>query len=153
MKKLIFAGLAPLLWLTACNKDKYQTKPQISIKSVSTDVVPINGSATFVLSYTDKEGDISDTLYVRKTRINKTTVATVRDYIFYKIPDFPDYPKGEINVMLDYQTILSAITPPPIPGSNPPQPQPDTLNIKFWIKDKGGNISDSVTAEKIVVIR
>ncbi|MEO5685087.1 MAG: hypothetical protein ABIQ88_20755 [Chitinophagaceae bacterium] len=152
MKKLLIVGFV-LIMLAACNKDKYQTKPQISIKSTSTSVVGVNGGITITLSFTDKEGDISDTLYLKKIRLNKTVVPTIRDSIKYKIPDFPDYSKGEIGVALDYQTVLSAISPPPIPGSVPSQPQPDTLLIKFWIRDKGGNVSDTVTTDKIVVLR
>ena len=153
MKKLLIAGFV-LVVLFACNKDKYQTKPQISLKSVSTKVVPTNGNLTVVLSYTDKEGDISDSLYIKKVRLNKTVVTTLRDSLKYKIPDFPDYSKGEIDLALQYQNnLISAVNPPPIPGSNPSVPQPDTLLLKFWIRDKAGNVSDTVTTGQIVIIR
>ncbi|MEP7278699.1 MAG: hypothetical protein ABI813_08660 [Bacteroidota bacterium] len=152
MKKLVTAGLV-LIVFAACNKDKYQTKPQISIKTITNKIIPENGSTTIVLSYTDKEGDISDSLFLKKIRLNQTVVPTIRDSIKYKIPDFPDYSKGEINIVLDYQTILSAISPPPIPGSVPSQAQPDTLIIKFWIRDKAGNVSDTVSTGQVIVIR
>jgi hypothetical protein len=153
MKKLLLAGFV-LLVVMACNKDKYQTKPQISIKSTSTDVVPANSGLTIVLSYTDKEGDISDSLYIKKVRLNKTVVPTLRDSLKYKIPDFPDYSKGEITLALDYQNnLVSAINPPPIVGSNPSKPQPDTLLFKFWIRDKAGHVSDTVTTDPITIIR
>ena len=152
MKKLLIAGFI-LIVLFACNKDKYQTKPQISIKSINPSVVPTNGGLTITLSFTDKEGDISDTLFLKKIRLNKTVVPTIRDSIRYKIPDFPNYSKGDIDVALDYQTVLSAINPPPIPGSVPSRAQPDTLIIKLWIRDKGGNVSDTVTTGQVVVIR
>ncbi|MEP6749611.1 MAG: hypothetical protein ABJB86_17875 [Bacteroidota bacterium] len=153
MKKLLITGLV-LLVLVACSKDKYQTKPQISLKSTSSSVVPASGQLNVTLSYTDKEGDISDTLYILKTRLNQTVVPTLRDSIKYKIPDFPNYDKGEIDIAMSYQNdLVSAATPPPIVGSNPTQPQPDTLLIKFWIHDKAGHVSDTVTTGKIVVIR
>ena len=153
MKKLLIAGFI-LIVLFACNKDKYQTKPQISLKSANPSVVPAKGGLNIVLSYTDKEGDISDTLFIKKIRLNKTIVPTLRDSIKYKIPDFPNYDKGEIDLALTYQyDLVSAATPPPIQGSNPSQPQPDTLMIKIWIHDKAGNVSDTVTTGQIVVIR
>lgn len=153
MKKLFLAGLV-LVVLVACNKDKYQTKPQISIKSVGADVVPVNSGLNIVLSFTDKEGDISDSLYIKKIRLNKTVVATLRDSLKYKIPDFPDYSKGEINLQLDYQNnLISAINPPPIQGSNPSKPQPDTLLFQIWIHDKAGHVSDTVTSKQVVILR
>jgi len=151
MKKLLW--LAPVLFLLiACNKSKFQTKPQIEIKSVNTDVEPINGNFMITLSFTDKEGDVCDTLSIKKYRLNKTVTATIRDSLFYKIPDFPEHSTGDININLDYQTILSAINPPPIVGSNPPKNQPDTLTVKFAVQDKAGNTSDTIST-KVIVIR
>lgn len=153
MKKLTLACFV-LVVLFACSKDKYQTAPQISIKSISNTVVPVNGGTTITLSYTDKEGDISDSLFFVKKRLNQTVVKTTRDTIAYKIPDFPNYDKGEIDMALTYIFDLqSAETPPPIQGSNPSVPQPDTLVLKIWIHDKAGHTSDTVTTGQIVVIR
>jgi hypothetical protein len=153
MKKLILAGFV-LIVLMACNKDKYQTKPQISLKSISNSVVVVNGGTTIALSYTDKEGDISDSLFFIKKRLNQTVVKTDRDTIAYPIPSFPNYDKGEIDMALTYQNdLVSAETPPPIQGSNPSVPQPDTLVLKIWIHDKAGHSSDTVTTSPIVVLR
>jgi hypothetical protein len=153
MKKLIL-GCFVLIVLIACNKDKYQTAPQISLKSITNSVVPIDGGTNITLSYTDKEGDISDTLFMIKKRLNQTVVKTDRDTISYKIPDFPNYDKGEIGMALTYQNdLVSAETPPPIQGSNPSVPQPDTLVLKIWIHDKAGHSSDTVTTGQIIVIR
>jgi hypothetical protein len=153
MKKLIIAGLV-LVVLFACNKDKFQTKPQISLKSISSSVVSSGDMLNIALSYTDKQGDISDTLYIKKIRLNKTVVATLRDSLKYKIPDFPDYDKGEIDLALNYQNdLVSAVTPPTIVGSNPSKPQPDTLNIQIWIHDKAGNVSDTVSTGQVIIMR
>lgn len=80
-------------------------------------------------------------------------VLTLRDSVLYKLPAYPDKTKGEIDMTLDYQTILSAITPPNVPGSNPPRKEPDTLSVKIAIRDKAGNISDSVSVGTIIVCR
>ncbi|HTL10428.1 MAG TPA: hypothetical protein VL307_19270 [Chitinophagaceae bacterium] len=153
MKTLLVAGLAMIV-LIACNKDKFQTKPHIDLKSLSTKVVPVGGNLVVTLSYTDKEGDISDTLFFKKERLNQRKVATLRDSISYKIPDFPNYDKGEIGLALRYEDHLkSASAAPSIPGSNPPAKESDTLNIRIWIHDKAGNVSDTVSTGQIVVQR
>ena len=153
MKQVFFcAGV--ILLLVACDKDKFQTKPQIKLVSVSTEVVPINGGLSVVLEFTDKEGDVSDTLYITKQRLNARTTTTIRDTLEYAIPEFPKTTQGEFELNLSYQNeLISAETPPRIPGSEPPQYEPDTLNIKFLVKDRANNKSDSVIVSNIVVLR
>jgi hypothetical protein len=154
MKKLLLIGFACALAL-ACSKDKYQNKPQISIKSINTSVVPIGGNLDIILSYTDKQGDLGDdTVFVRKIRVNNRVVATIRDTLFLHIPNFPNNPKGDIELNLDYQLdVISASNPPAIPGTNPVQYESDTLVLKIAVKDRGGNTSDTLTTGKIVVQR
>jgi len=149
---ILFFFLAAIV-LLACGKDKFTTKPQLKIKSVSTDLVPINGSATFTIEFTDKEGDVKDTLFIRKVRLNKRVVSTIRDSFYFVIPGYPDTKKGDFIVELNYTALQSAILPPTIPGSNPPQKEPDTLLVKFVAVDRAGNKSDTATSGRIIVIR
>ena len=49
--------------LSACQKNKFQTRPQIKIKDINGNVVPPGGVLIIRLEYTDKEGDLGqDTL-------------------------------------------------------------------------------------------
>ena len=137
----------------ACNKDKFQTKPTISIKSLNGDYIPLNGSLVIKLECTDKEGDVQDSVIVIKRRLNKRVVTTLRDTIRYKFPVFPKTPKTEVDVTLDYQTLLSALNPPVIPGSSPPQREPDTLFLRLAVRDLAGNTSDTVDTRTIIVFR
>lgn len=137
----------------ACNKDKFQTKPTISIKSINTEVVPLNGTFIITLECTDKEGDVEDSLILIKKRLNRRVVATVRDTLRFKIPTFPANSRTEIQAVLDYQNILSALNPPNIPGSNPLQKELDTLVLRLAVRDKAGNTSDTVESRQIYVIR
>lgn len=130
--------------LSACSKNAYNTTPTLKLTSVNTNVVPFNGTLVVNLKVTDKEGDVTDTLFVRKVRINKRTTATVRDSFALKIPDAPNSPDGTIEVDLNYQNYLISATSPI---------ENDTLLFKFALKDKGKNISDTVTTEPIVIIR
>jgi hypothetical protein len=79
-------------------------------------------------------------------------VATIRDSFALKVPDFPHNSKGEIKLTLDYNNyLISAINPPT--SGNPPVPNPDTLMIRFALKDKANHISDTVETGPIIVIR
>jgi len=152
MKNLLLL-VAALVVLIACNKDKFQSTPQIKIKSIDPAIVANGGTLDVTLSFTDKEGDVDDSVFVRKIRLNQVAVATIRDSLKYKIPEFPSHTKGDIIVTLDYQSVLSAINPPNIPGSVPPRAQPDTLILKFVVSDKAGHKSDTASTGQIIVIR
>ncbi len=71
MKTKILFSIAAVIFLAACGKDKYNTKPTIQLKSVGNKVVSFNGILRVEFEITDKEGDISDTLYIKKIRTNK----------------------------------------------------------------------------------
>lgn len=151
-RNLVFLFL--LVAVVACDKDKFQTKPQIQLKSQNTSTVDANESLRLVIEFTDKEGDVNDTLYIKKERLNRRKVATLRDSMDFKVPDFPTRTLAELMVNLEYENHLkSAVNAPRIPGSNPAVFEPDTLNIKFVLKDKAGNKSDTLTVPNIIVIR
>lgn len=152
--KTIFSVLLIALVVAACDKDKFQTKPQIRIISSSTEVVPVSGTLQVVLEYTDKEGDVHDTLFITKQRLNRRVVPTLRDTLRFPIPEFPDRQSGQFELNLGYSNhLISATTPPRIPGSSPSRNEPDTLNLKFLVRDAEGNKSDSVILSNIIVIR
>lgn len=144
--------IAFILIIAACSKDKFTTEPQIEIKSMSTDVVPPNSGIRFTIEFRDKEGDMNDSLFVKKVRLNKRVVETNLDSFWTKIPEFPKHTQGEFLVDLNYQSIISATFPPPVPGS-PNEREPDTLVVKFLAKDAAGNKSDTVTSDQIIVLR
>lgn len=153
MKQILFYSALVLL-LAACGKDKFETKPQLVLKSQSTDVVPIQGNLRLVFEFTDKEGDVSDTLFYKKERLNVRKVETKTDSLGLKVPEFPNTQKGEFVINFDYENYLkSAINPPRIPGSVPSEYESDTLNLKFILKDKAGNKSDTVRIDNLIVLR
>jgi hypothetical protein len=141
------------LFLIACDKDKFQTKPTISLKSNTGTYIPLNAGFQFTLEATDKEGDVQDSVIIIKRRLNKRVVPTLRDTIRYPFPEFPKTTKIEVDVYLDYQTIISALNPPVIPGSNPPQREPDTLVLRLAVRDRAGNTSDTIESPTIYVFR
>jgi hypothetical protein len=154
MKKGSLALLSIMLLSLACSKDKFGTTPTLKVKSINGNLIPPGQNSGLVveLEFTDKEGDVNDTLYVKKVRINQKQVPTIRDSFQLKVPDFPQNSSGEIKVYLDYNNyLISAINPPT--SGNPPVAEPDTLMILFALKDKANHISDTVQTGPIIVIR
>lgn len=149
MKKIFFFGLL-LTVVVSCTKDKVQTVPQVSVKSFSTDIVAPGGVLEADLNFTDKEGDLDSVIVIRQ-RSN----ARGRNYkqIPFPVPRFDGQSRGVVAVYMDYSNVLTfALTEIRIPGSNG-QNQPDTLQLKFRLKDKAGNYSDSTNAKQLIVIR
>jgi hypothetical protein len=155
MKKTLLFGLA-LVLLASCGKDKFQTKPQITITSVSTDIVPAPSTQNpqpgvrIVLEFTDQEGDVSDSVIMVRQRLNRSGLglANAVRQLKYKIPTFPNTQSGEINVDLDYNGDLTlGMTPLGPAGSR----ERDTLALKFVVLDLAGNKSDTATANVIVI--
>lgn len=147
---------AGILLLLACGKDKPATKPSIKITWVSGDVVPVGGSLGITLEFNDKEGDVNDSLYVRKIRLNTippVSGITIRDSFYIMIPDFPEKSTGEIMLNLDYQNHLISAQDAPHDPADPTKKISDTLIFRFALQDKGGHTSDTVETGKIVVMR
>lgn len=150
-KVSLFFACATLLF--SCKKDRYQTKPTITVKEINTNLVPLNGKFIITLDCTDKEGDVQDSVIIIKQRLNRRVVATIRDTIRYKFPNFPTSTRTLVQATLDYQTILSALSPPFIPNSNPPRREPDTLRLRLVVRDNAGNSSDTISSPTIFVVR
>jgi hypothetical protein len=148
--KTILVFLSVLL-LFACSKDKVETKPHLSLKSANPKVVPQNSDMIVTMNFTDQEGDL-DGVYLWKVRLNKIKSTTVRDSIFLAVPDFPKHNTGELELLLQYQNHLVSASSPrkdPITGKF----ESDSLNMKFLLKDKKGNASDTVFLNGVVIQR
>jgi len=153
MKLSLFVLSALIVVTIACNKDKFQTKPTISVKSINGNFIPLNGTFVITLECTDKEGDVQDSVIIIKKRLNRRVVATIRDTLRYKFPVFPTNTKTQVQATLDYQSILSAFNPPTIPGSSPPQKEVDTLILRMAVRDNAGHTSDTINSPTIYVFR
>jgi hypothetical protein len=145
---------AGILLALACGKDKPGTTPTIKIKSVSAEVVPINGILEVTLEFTDKEGDISDSLFMGKKRVNIIPAVSgilVRDSLFFNVPPYSNKARGEITLHLQYQNHLIAAETPPKDALD--QNIADTIVLRFALQDKAKHTSDTVSTNKIVIIR
>ena len=154
MKTRIWLTLIIVFGMIACGKDKFETKPQLTLRSKSPDVVNKPDPLRLNIEYTDKEGDVSDSLFITRQRLNSKKPVTSKESP-YDIPSFPTMNKGEFEITLDYFNDLTFnLTPIPIPGSgNPAKNEIDTLRLKIVAKDKAGNKSDTLFVDNVYVIR
>lgn len=134
---------------TACNKDKYQTKPSIEVVDESS-VVPRDGQIFVRLKYTDKEGDVArDSIWYLAELLNVRRPVGPREYIPVKepLPDFPDKNSGEIELRLDHFLYYKEIA-----DNNPDHDKNDTIRIRFVLQDRAGNRSDTAISGSIVLL-
>ena len=142
---LLFLVIATAVTIFACNKDKFQTKPTIEVKALSTKEVPApNGTMNLRLTFTDKEGDLGNGVltYIR-VRTNSTPIPNPGTYdkidtIRTNLPEFPSKTKGEIDIHFDYNYLDED------PNRN------DSMFFKITVQDTGGNNSDTISTPVVV---
>jgi hypothetical protein len=64
------------------------------------------------------------------------------DTLHNMIPKFPEKVKGEFDVSFDWANYL-----------HQSDIENDTIMFKFVAKDRGGHISDTISTEKIVILK
>jgi hypothetical protein len=141
-KSLLIASI--FLLILSCGKDTFQSRPQLTLKSVSTTLVPVQGDLQIIMRLTDKEGDFVDTVWVEKIT-TRCPSSNFRDSLLYRIPD--DVPRsknfdGEVVMSFTYAFELQ-----------PRCARPDTAVFSFWMRDEKGNRSDTVRTPPIIILR
>ncbi len=157
MRKLSYYSLlllipaAILVW-SSCSKDKLRSKPSIKLKSISTRELPTTNDPHLIVEfdYADKEGDVGGetALWVKRTYLNqRQTLLLTPDTFSLGVP-VPTVPRqdGQIEAHMRASVIYLAADP-----GNPREP--DSINLKFVLRDAGGNTSDTLDAGMVVVIR
>jgi hypothetical protein len=133
-----------LFVMANCNKSKYQTKPQITIQSINTQI-PFNGSMQANLHFTQKDGKLSQGIFISiRNRVNQTPLPPgtgSADTVVGVIPQFPDLDQGDFQFTLDYISLHESDV------------ENDTFVFKFAVIDRVGNKSDTISSPKVVVER
>ncbi len=145
---LIFAAISfSLLW-TGCSKDKYTTKPQLKFIKAKNYNVPFGGFIEFEIEFTDKEGDLTDSIYIE--RLVPDCPATNSGPFPYAIPKYPSSKnqKGQFDITFVNGVLIDgyAVINSPVCG------RPDTTTFRFWVVDKAKNVSDTITTDKPLII-
>jgi len=130
------ALFAVLTLLYACGKGKFTSKPQLTFLKADSYDVARGQLITFRLEFTDKEGDLTDSIFIRSSA--KGCNASNRT-LGYPVPAFPAV-NGQF---------VSGFVAMPSPACG----RPDTTTYYFWIKDKAKNVSDTISTDKPLIIR
>ncbi len=130
-----------ILFLFSCNKDKYTTIPQLKYKSVNTKALHRGQILQFTLSFTDAEGDLTDSIFVQKI-VKPCSAGNGSFTQRYKIPQFPSgkNQSGDIVVTYSYNDVNPLCTP-----------RNDTAVFKFVLRDKALNKSDTAVSDQIII--
>ena len=155
MKIRIWLALIIVLGMISCDKGKFETVPQLRLKSRSPEKEPVevNDPLRLNIEYTDKEGDVSDSLFIIRQRLNQNGAVTPPKSP-YDIPTFPTIDKGEFEITLDFIDLTYNLNAISIPGSgSPAKKEIDTLRLKIVARDKAGNKSDTLVVDNVYVIR
>jgi len=155
MKIRIWLALIIVLGMISCDKGKFETVPQLTLKSRNPEKEPveINDPLRLNIEYTDKEGDVSDSLFIIRQRLNQNGAVTPPKSP-YDIPTFPTIDKGEFEINLDFIDLTYNLNAISIPGSgSPAKKEIDTLRLKIVARDKAGNKSDTLVVDNVYVIR
>lgn len=136
--------------LTACNKDEVinppiSDVPAIELISVSPGtVVALEDSIVFLVHYIDGDGDLgfnepdSMSLFITDNRIPLTE----EFFVPWLAPEGSDITiEGDLEVQL-HNTILTD-----------PDADSETVTFTLWMRDRAGNVSNSVTTQPITVNR
>jgi hypothetical protein len=138
-----------LLFMCACGKDKFNTKPGLKFKDMNTRVLDKGQAVLFNLEVTDAEGDLTDSMFVYKVTRNCVASNNSSKYI---MPEFPTNKNLQIEVEVGFAYRNNTLGYPAIK-----EPQcfnrNDTCFFRFVIRDKAGNASDTVNSPDFVIIR
>ncbi|TDO27062.1 hypothetical protein [Sediminibacterium goheungense] len=147
MKAKLLILSAIILGISACKKDTYTTRPQLTFKSVNGKVFGSNSAILFSIEFTDKEGDVQDSIWVQKiSKVNGCNNFSDRA----KIPSFTATSNLKGVFEVGYSVGF-------VPGSNytviPTCSKNDTCYFRFWTRDKAKNQSDTVVSPDIIIIK
>ena len=132
------------LILSGCNKDKFDTVPNLKFTSVNTTELRSGNVITFNLSFTDKEGDVSNKIFVQKTSPECPNNNFEQSYFISEFPATKNQ-KGEIQVSFGYN-VNGFPNIPPTCSKN------ETATFNFSLQDKAGHISDTVSSPLITIV-
>lgn len=152
--KLLFLFLTVAI-LVACKKDKYETKPKLTLKKAeSYGITTTNGTGSVVdieFEVTDKEGDVQDSIMIQKVDAGKNPCPgnSILTNLDYTIPNFPKTPNQKVTFRVRFSTLnLDGYA---LIGGPACSPRKDTSRFFFVVRDKAGNKSDTLKTDAIAI--
>lgn len=135
--KAVILALSALIFIVACNKDKFTTIPQVKVNAISPTEVHNGEIITLKGEFTDDEGDVDSVLVVYKWY---NGVAVVKNDTFrYNFASIgvPDKTR-EADIKITFQYNTANPGPPTLPGVL----KDTTATLGLILKDKKENRSE-----------
>ena len=145
-KTILFVGFAALL--AACGKDKFQTVPQVEIKSLSPKNTVLGDVIVLTANVTDKEGDVQDSALFCRKKISLANFVVQTDTIRKSLKELgiPSAQEYQLNLSLKYGQKVNEYEY---------QPNSDGVDRKLTlgviVRDKAGNRSTYVESDTIIL--
>ncbi|MBS1738776.1 MAG: hypothetical protein JSS98_19520 [Bacteroidetes bacterium] len=146
MRYPVLSAIFALLLFCSCNKEKFNSVPSLKFSTVNNTDLYSGEVLKLTLTFTDAEGDVSDTIYVIKSVPGCALSGFSQAY---KVPDFPSSKnqKGDISVLFGYNS-----NDPTLPDVKGPKcNMNDTAYFKFVLKDKQNHLSDTAVSPAIII--
>jgi hypothetical protein len=128
----------------SCKKDKFTETPTLKFESVNTRELHSGQLLQFTLSFTDAEGDLTDSLYVEEISPDCGLSSFFDEY---HLPTFPTSKNQQGNIVVTYgYNAGSEYT-----NISPKCQKNDTATFRFALRDKAKHVSDTVSSPPIVI--
>ncbi|MBN9349110.1 MAG: hypothetical protein J0H55_00355 [Chitinophagaceae bacterium] len=132
--------------IAGCGKSKFESKPVLEFKDVNTTELHRQQLIRFTLGFTDKDGDISDSVFIQKIVADCPATSFNQWFPMPSVPPTSDM-KGQIVLTLGYNVSgYSDIL-------GPQCQQDDKAIFRFVLKDEKGNVSDTVSSPIITIFQ
>jgi hypothetical protein len=146
MRYTLLFSILLLIFSTSCNKQKFATTPSLRFESVNTTVLNNHQLLIFTLTFTDAQGDLTDSadIYVHEI-VPGCPASEFEDSIL--LPSFPTSKDIKGNVIVTYGYNVSGYE-----SVRPLCQQNDTAIFRFALKDNAKHVSDTISSPKIIVV-
>ena len=142
--------IAVTVIIFACSKPSLETTPQLRFRDVNVTSVSGSQDIRITLDLTDKEGDFTNLLGVRKEVIGGCAADTFTELNKFFIPqDFVDAKEREGEVVVTLARNDRGGNSCSTPGGGT---KADTVIYKFWTEDRAGNKSDTTQTKNIIIL-
>lgn len=132
--------------LSACNKDKYTTAPQIKFKSISPDVIAsgtFSNDPVITISVTDAEGDLGITSKDTAFIYLKSLLTNDKDSVAF--PDLQAAARSNFKADVDVSISSRVLKCRPLPSG---ALHTDTVYFEVYIKDFAKNKSNVIKSDQ-----
>lgn len=131
--------------LSGCNKDKFNTTPSLKFTSVNTTELRAGQLIQFTLTFTDAEGDLSDSVFIQKLVPNCESSGFTKQ--LYALPSFPTSKDQQGDILITFGYNASPYTDVKAPRCS----QNDTAVFRFALRDKANHVSDTISSPPIII--